>query len=142
MTPAERLERLSIPEPNSGCRIWLGRLEPNGYGKVHYEGRTRWAHDVAYELANGPIPHGMEPHHKCRVRCCIEPNHLEALTPVAHAREHPQSRAQRKFICDRCGDPIELLKTSRNGRPFRGCRSCRAKVSAAYWKTWSAGRKR
>ena len=42
--------------------------------------KTRFAHIVAYEVAKGPIPHGMEIDHKCRMRCCVNPDHLEAVT--------------------------------------------------------------
>lgn len=40
------------------------------------------AHRVAYELWVGPIPEGMELDHRCKVRACINPAHLE---PVTHA---------------------------------------------------------
>ena len=35
---------------------------------------------MAYELAHGPIPRGMVVRHKCDVRLCIAPNHLEVGT--------------------------------------------------------------
>lgn len=79
MSIHERLERRYVPEPNSGCWLWLG---PNatGYGQIKLDGKVRLAHRVSYELAKGPIPGGLEIDHLCRVRCCVNPNHLEAVT--------------------------------------------------------------
>ena len=74
------LWRRSIPVPHSGCLLWLGPLSAEGYGRVSVYRGQRQAHTLAYELTKGPIPDGMEPDHLCRVRCCIEPNHLEAVT--------------------------------------------------------------
>jgi hypothetical protein len=77
------------PEPNSGCWLWTGTLNHGGYGKLWIRdgGRpTGWrstsAHRYSYERFIGPIPDGLELDHQCRVRCCVNPNHLE---PVTHA---------------------------------------------------------
>ena len=72
-----RFEEKYIPEPNSGCWLWMaaggryyGRL---GWGK-------RWltiaAHRAAWELFRGPIPEGMKVLHKCDVTWCVNPDHL------------------------------------------------------------------
>jgi hypothetical protein len=77
---AAKMELFSIPEPNTGCTLWLKHLAPNGYGTVAVGGRVRYAHRVAFELAKGPIPSGLQIDHLCRVRSCINPQHLEAVT--------------------------------------------------------------
>lgn len=77
---AERLDALSIPEPNSGCRLWLSRLTTRGYGQLRVDRHWRKAHQVAYELAKGPIPPGKMVCHTCDVQICIEGNHLYAGT--------------------------------------------------------------
>src|SRR6516165_4741888 len=79
-TIQEKLDLYSIPEPNTGCLLWLGALEANGYGCIWTDSKKRKAHVVSYELQNGPVPIGKELDHKCRVRCCIEPEHLEPVT--------------------------------------------------------------
>lgn len=76
---AERLERNSIPEPNSGCLLWLGSYLDNGYGQMR-AGNTNTAHRVAWETANGPIPDGLHVLHKCDVRGCINVAHLKLGT--------------------------------------------------------------
>lgn len=46
----------AIPEPNSGCWLWTGRLHSDGYGQIRRSPRILLAHRVAYEAKNGPIP--------------------------------------------------------------------------------------
>jgi hypothetical protein len=79
----ERLLSMTSPEPNSGCWLWMGSVGRDGYGVVRTGGRSgkcQGAHRVAYELFKGPILDGMVLDHLCRVRCCINPDHLQAVT--------------------------------------------------------------
>lgn len=68
------------PEPNSGCWIWLLKCNWLGYGRVWHAGKHRFAHRVFYEMLVGPIPPGLVIDHRCRVRCCVNPAHLEPVT--------------------------------------------------------------
>lgn len=81
-TLAQRLEDYSMPEPNSGCLLWLRGVTKFGYGWVRANGAARLAHRVSYELANGPIPAGMCILHKCDVPACINPDHLRLGTQI------------------------------------------------------------
>lgn len=72
----DRLELNSIPEPNSGCLLWLGSVNSHGYGQAISGGRTHLMHRVAWERSHGPIPIGMHVLHKCDVRSCGEEKHL------------------------------------------------------------------
>lgn len=69
-----------VGEPTAtGCRLWLGSKNPQGYGQFRYRGRQDTqlsAHRVAWELANGPVPDGLFVCHKCDVRACVEVSHL------------------------------------------------------------------
>ncbi len=73
------LERVE-PEPNSGCWLWIGHVNDNGYGLFHLNGRNVRAHRFAYEHYRGPVPEGLDLDHLCRNRACCNPDHLEAVT--------------------------------------------------------------
>lgn len=67
----------------TGCWEWNGRIH-NGYPCIWTSGcaSTLWAHRVSYALFNGPIKAGMHIDHKCRNPICVNPNHLQQLTPT------------------------------------------------------------
>ena len=118
----ERLLKYSIPEPNTGCVLWFGATDRNGYGGVYYLQKMRIVRRVAYELAKGAIPEGLEIDHKCRVRCCINPDHLEPVTPRENLRrsDSPSSLHAKKTHCRR-GHEYSVENT----RIYRGQRCCR-----------------
>ena len=69
-------------EPNSGCWLWAGADNGEGYGKF----RGKYAHRLSYERHKGPIPDGLHLDHLCRMPCCINPDHLEPVTNAENAR--------------------------------------------------------
>ncbi len=96
------VEERSIPvlvlAPLGECWIWVARLNRNGYGRLHEEGSERMAHRLSYEAHVGPIPEGLLLDHLCRVRCCVNPRHLE---PVTHSENTLRGQAL-LFGRDRC----------------------------------------
>ena len=77
----QKLEARIEHEPNSGCWLWAGSINERGYGSISTPRGTRRVHRVAYELFTGrPIPPGLTLDHLCRVRSCVNPDHLEPVT--------------------------------------------------------------
>lgn len=82
MTPIlpERIERKIERVTESGCWIWMGYTHKQGYGRVTVKCKVRNAHRVVYEILRGQIANNLELDHLCRVRCCVNPYHLEAVS--------------------------------------------------------------
>lgn len=83
---AERVQEKTAQGPD--CWRWIGYIAKTGYGMIGVNGRAVYAHRVAYELEFGPIPIGMDLHHVCRNRWCVNPAHLVPVTRLAHRRRH------------------------------------------------------
>lgn len=80
------MERLSRFISRGNCWEWIGAISTNGYGKTTISNRTVSAHRAVYVLLVGPIPEGMQLDHLCRVRHCVNPNHLEPVTAKENVR--------------------------------------------------------
>lgn len=83
----------SIPEPNSGCWLWLGPLRRSGYGHFKIGSRTDStrknvsAHRLAYTLTHGPIVDDLHVLHKCDNKACVNPEHLYVGTHFDNMRD-------------------------------------------------------
>lgn len=66
-------------DKSGDCWIWRGAPTKNGYGKITRAGRTQYAHRVAYAATHGPIPEGGLIDHRCHVKLCVRPAHLQAV---------------------------------------------------------------
>lgn len=69
------------------CWLWTGSILNTGYGRFQ-EATDRGvsAHRWAYLNLVGPIPKGLHIDHLCRVRHCVNPAHLEPVTPLENVR--------------------------------------------------------
>jgi len=83
----ERFEDKFIPEPNSGCWLWMARVDRAGYGGFRYMGDWQRSHRVSYKMYRGPIPDGMLVCHRCDTPGCVNPDHLFLGTAQDNIRD-------------------------------------------------------
>jgi hypothetical protein len=114
------------------CWLWTARKNYKGYGMFRLGSRVPYAHRVAYEHYVGPIPEGLQLDHICRVRHCVNPDHLEPVTNAENALrgEGPTAKNVTKTHCPKgheyTGD--NLYVDPRGGRNCRACRREKAKA--------------
>lgn len=78
------------------CWLWKGSTIPNSYVRIYWDKKTQYAHRVSYTVYKGKIPNGLVIDHLCRVRHCVNPEHLEAVTQRENVRR---------------GEPKKITKT-------------------------------
>jgi hypothetical protein len=100
---------------SSGCWLWRGCLSGKGYGCAY----NTSAHRATYIWFKGEIPHGYHVDHLCRVRHCVNPDHLEAVTPGDNVRRGTMLRTTCKSGRHPRGDRLY------EGRHWGTCRLCR-----------------
>jgi len=129
------------------CWHWLAYIDADGYGHfaVPEDGRhnDEPAHRYAYELCRGEVPAGLHLDHlchtadpacvtgpDCRHRCCVNPRHLEPVTPGENIRRAPISPGQRRAVQQRAkthcaqGHPYDAVNTGITHEGYRWCKAC------------------
>lgn len=123
LTVAERFMSKAEIVP-SGCVEWAAGLN-RGYG-VFYDGqRLVKAHRWSYEYFVGPIPDGLHIDHLCRNTRCVNPAHLEPVTPRENVLRGVGLAARQAQLthCVRGHEFTEGNTYRAHGRRY--CRTCR-----------------
>lgn len=131
--PAHIASKIEIVT-ESGCWIWTACTHKSGYGKTCINKRLMYAHRAVYELIVGPIPGGLTLDHLCRVRCCVNPAHLEPVTIAENISrgESASSVNSKKTHCPR-GHLLQGVNLRDLNRKARECVVCHS----ARTKNWS-----
>lgn len=129
----ERFFRKVIVEA-SGCLIWQGLKFSNGYGRFDHSksNNNPGAHRWAYVRFRGPIPVGFVLDHLCRVKECVNPWHLEIVTP----KENVRRGLWGEMTHCRRGHELTPENTGRqkNGRYCRQCANERSRRNSPRYR--------
>lgn len=86
-TPSYLVQDMGYKTP---CWVWQGGLNKWGYAKIKRGGKTQGGHRLFYRAYVGPLADsqagsdGLD--HLCRVRRCVNPEHIEPVTCVENIR--------------------------------------------------------
>ena len=87
MVSADKRLMARSTRTREGCLVWTGARGKTGYGRIRGpDGRMMYTHKLAWEIARGPVPPGRFLDHKCRVRLCLDVEHLEVVTTAENNR--------------------------------------------------------
>ncbi len=120
------------------CWLWK-TFRWHGYGQF-WEGKNIPAHRYAYEFCVGPVPEGLQLDHLCRVRYCVNPDHLEAVTSRVNLLrgEGTSAKHARQTHCIH-GHEFNEENTYICSNGARQCKPCgRAFRRARYWRNKQA----
>lgn len=142
MTGNPTYDQRIMPEPNSGCWLWVGSIDPrptSGYGRLwvghRVTGSFKPAHRLVYEYMVGPVPEGLTLDHKCRVRQCVNPQHLEPVTNRENILRgvSPLAKQARQTHC-KWGHELAGSNVYASMLPARYCVACTRRRSNAATK--------
>lgn len=126
--------RRNIAAGDGDCWLWTRSLSSDGYGWASLNDRTHQAHRLVYRLVLGEPPTGMHLDHLCRVRRCVNPAHLEPVTPRENLARGDTPTGWTH--CQKCGSEYGTHK-----RGQRRCRPCEREYHAISARAWRARRK-
>jgi hypothetical protein len=121
----DRLLAKTEINPN-GCWEWQGQTNHLGYGVIWDGAKMEKVHRITYRVLKSPIPKGKQLDHLCRVRHCVNPDHLEAVTRRENILrgDGPTAVNARKTHCVH-GHEFTAENTYMRPEGERECRICR-----------------
>ena len=146
-TVLEKFHDSYIPEPMSGCWIWIAGLRSSGshpYGYImdgsrlpNGKPRMELSHRYSYSTFNGPIAQGNHIHHKCENTLCVNPHHLESVTPTEHVHKTPGCAGYMAARVTHCVKGHEFTEENTRFTPkgYRRCAQCSRDAGKLYQNT-------
>jgi hypothetical protein len=140
----ERFNEGFIPEPNSGCWLWVRSISRNGNGYGFFKlGEERTAHRSSWIIFRGIIPAGKFVLHKCDTPSCVNPDHLflgsqkDNILDMYKKHREGTSYSGGRTPIEYCKSNHLIMKdfyTYPNGK--KECAKCRIKRHKTSNKNW------
>lgn len=140
--PGRFWDKIAVNE-ETGCWEWKASRNRGGYGQFSFRAltKTQYAHRIAYLALVGEI-NKPQLDHLCRVRHCVNPDHLEPVTnAVNQQRGNTRQAAHAREMADRTlcyrGHPLaNNTYTTKGG--WIGCVTClNERDNRRYARRWS-----
>lgn len=122
--PAHFLAKVSF-NAETGCWDWTASLKGGGYGQFVHRQKHWAAHRFAYVNLVGPVADGLHLDHLCRVRTCVNPEHLEPVPQRTNTLRGVGFAAEnfRKTHCVN-GHEYNAANTYWRREGWRMCKTC------------------
>ena len=131
-------KRIDFKSSPTECWLWIGNITHDGYPYWGTTGnKSIYAHRFLYEQEVGPIPKGLTLDHTCRVRNCVNPEHMDPCTLIENISRGNYGWRKRQTHCKH-GHEFTSENTyfdpkgGRNGGGRRICRACGRLAQKAY----------
>lgn len=118
-----RIEARSTVNMSTDCWEWSGTLRGGKYGTISIDNRAVMAHRASYAAFVAPVPAHLEVDHLCRNTICVNPEHLQPVTPG----ENRKRQGEAVTHCPKGHEYTEsntLLNPRKGLPPTRRCRTC------------------
>lgn len=108
-----------------GCWQWTGSVNSRGYGQWAFNQVSKSVHRLTWIEFRGDIPDGLTIDHLCRNKRCVNPWHMELVTPRVNN--------QRRFGPDVCLLPVGTTAAWKRPETLD---EKRRKEATAEWGKW------
>ncbi len=135
----KHLESKIIPEPNSGCWLWMGAHGKYGHGQTRAKNKNTTAHRAVYEILVGLVPKGLLlDHFWCDNPPCVNPEHVRPASYQENTLRSDKTIAAKFLIRNCCVQGHEFNESNtafENRSRARLCLTCR-ETQIPYQKQW------